>query len=170
MPGPKVSSIELSAEVRQELERMVKGHKTGQQIAKRAQIILLASAGKTDGQISTTVGVSLKTVWGWRNRWLDLSPSPENEISVQERLEDLPRPGAPSRITAEQRCQIEALACTAPEQSGRPISQWTGREIADEVIQQKIVETISPRHAARLLKRILDSPTQDSLLVEHGQR
>jgi len=170
MPGPKVTSIELSPEVRKELERMVKGHKTEQQIAKRSQIILLASAGKTDGQISSTVGVSLKTVWSWRNRWLDLRPSPENEISVQERLEDLPRAGAPSRITADQRCQIEALACAAPEKSGRPLSQWTGREIADEVIQQKIVETISPRHAARLLKRIFDSPTQDSLLVEHSQR
>jgi putative transposase len=159
MPGPKVTPIELSAEMRQALERMIKGHKTEQQIAKRCQIILLASAGKSDGQISRTVGVSLKTVWTWRNRWLDLRSHPENEISVQERLEDLPRAGAPARITADQRCQIEALACAAPEQSGRPISQWTGREIADELIQQKIVETISPRHAARLLKRIVDSPT-----------
>jgi transposase len=167
MPGPKVRPIELSAEMRQALQRMVKGHKTEQQIAKRSQIILLASAGQSDGQISRTVGVSLKTVWTWRNRWLDLRSSPENEISVQGRLADLPRPGAPSRITADQRCQIEALACAAPEQSGRPISQWTGREIADELIQQHIVETISPRHAARLLKRIVDSPPYDSLLVEH---
>ena len=46
-----------------------------------------------------------------------------------------------------------ALACEAPEKSGRPISQWTGREIADEIISQGIVETISPRHAQRLLKK-----------------
>jgi putative transposase len=170
MPGPKVTAIELSVEMCQELERLIKGHKTEQQIAKRAQIILLANAGQSDGQISRRVGVSRKTVWSWRNRWLGLRPSPETEISVQERLEDLARPGAPSRITADQRCQIEALACAAPEQSGRPINQWTGREIADELIQQHIVETISPRHAARLLKRSLNSPPHDSLLVEHRQR
>jgi putative transposase len=74
-------------------------------------------------------------------------------LSLEDRLQDGPRPGAPSRITADQRCQIEALACEKPEKAGRPISQWTGREIADEVIERKIVGHISIRHAARLLKR-----------------
>jgi hypothetical protein len=46
-----------------------------------------------------------------------------------------------------------ALACEAPEQSGRPISQWTGREIAEEIKRRGIVDEISDRHAARLLKR-----------------
>ena len=63
------------------------------------------------------------------------------------------RPGAPARITAEQRCQIEALACEQPEDSERPISHWTGREIADEIMKRGIVEQISARHAGRLLKR-----------------
>jgi hypothetical protein len=56
-------------------------------------------------------------------------------------------------MTADQRCKIEAMACEQPENSERPISQWTGREIADEVMKRKIVESISARHAARLLKR-----------------
>ena len=43
-----------------------------------------------------------------------------------------PRSGAPTRITAEQVCQLVELACAAPERAGRPISQWTAREIADE--------------------------------------
>ena len=46
-----------------------------------------------------------------------------------------------------------ALACEPPVDSERPISQWTGREIADEIKQRGIVDQISPRHAARLLKR-----------------
>jgi putative transposase len=45
------------------------------------------------------------------------------------------------------------LACEKPENSERPISQWSAREIADEVIKREIVTEISPRHAARLLKR-----------------
>jgi hypothetical protein len=56
-------------------------------------------------------------------------------------------------------CQIIELACEAPEKSGRPISQWTAGEIAKEVIQRGIVETISGRHAARLLKRGVSSRT-----------
>jgi hypothetical protein len=57
------------------------------------------------------------------------------------------------RITAEQVCQITALACETPASSDRPISQWTGREVADEIKKRGIVEQISARHAARLLKR-----------------
>jgi hypothetical protein len=29
------------------------------------------------------------------------------DLSVGERLEDLPRPGAPARLSADQRCQME---------------------------------------------------------------
>jgi hypothetical protein len=48
---------------------------------------------------------------------------------------------------------MEQLACQSPEKAGRPISQWTGREIADELVARGIVDTISARHAARLLKK-----------------
>jgi hypothetical protein len=37
--------------------------------------------------------------------------------------------------------------------SGRPISQWTGREIADELKARGIVPEISHRHASYLLKK-----------------
>src|SRR5690348_11207889 len=37
------------------------------------------------------------------------------------------------KFTNEQRCQMAALACEAPAKARRPISQWTGREIADEL-------------------------------------
>ncbi|MBV7329846.1 helix-turn-helix domain-containing protein [Chloroflexi bacterium TSY] len=84
-------------------------------------------------------------------------------------MEDLPRPGAPSVITADQRCQLEALACESPEKCGRPISEWTGREIADELVKRNIVESISPRHAARLLKRCINSAPYESLLAKHAQ-
>jgi putative transposase len=53
----------------------------------------------------------------------------------------------------QQRAQMAALACSAPAKTGRPISQWTGREIADELKARGIVAQISPRHAARLLKK-----------------
>ncbi len=76
-----------------------------------------------------------------------------DDLSVEERLEDLPRPGAPSGLSADPLCQIEPMACEAPEKAGRPISQWTGREIADELMKRGIVEHISRRHAARLLKK-----------------
>lgn len=165
MPGPQAAVIELDKKAQTSLENLASSHRTEQQIAKRARIILEAAAGHDAGTISRIVGVTHKTVYNWRQRWLALAPLAIEEISVRERLEDMPRPGAPPTFTADQRCQLEAMACAAPEQSGRPISQWTGREIADELIKQNIVETISPRHAARLLKRSFNSAAQEPILA-----
>ena len=115
---------------------------------------MLASAGgKKNTQIAEEQKVTLDTVRLWRGRWLDLQSISLDDLSIEERLQDLARPGAPRRITADQRCRIEALACEKPEESGRPITHWTAREIADEIIGRNIVDQISPRHAARLLKR-----------------
>jgi len=168
MPGPKAIAINLSVEEKEALEKLVKGHKTGQQIALRARIVLAAEEGKSNSQIVRELGVSMKTVRLWRSRWALFEPIPLAELSAAERLEDLPRPGAPVKITADQRCQIEKLACEQPEKSGRPISHWTNREIADEIIKQGIVKTISPRHAGRLLKRSGYKAAPGSLLVNPG--
>lgn len=159
MPGPKPPQIELSEVESEELEKLVSRYTTGQQKAQRGRIILKAAAGQSDSAIVRELQVSMDMVRLWRRRWLLLQPISLDELSMEERLEDLPRPGTPARITPDQRCQIEQMACQAPEQSGRAISQWTGREIADEIIRQGIVETISPRHAARLLKKGVSNRT-----------
>jgi putative transposase len=151
--GPKPPAVHLTDAEQQELEKLVKRHSTAQQIALRARIVLAAAAGKGHAQIGRELQVTVDTARLWRQRWLDLQPIPLSELSVEERLQDLPRPGAPAEISADQVCQIVALACEKPEASERPISQWTSREIADEIIKRGIVEHISTRHAARLLKR-----------------
>jgi putative transposase len=153
MPGPKPPAVHLDDQERQELEKLTRRHNTRQQIALRGRIVLAAAEDKNNSQIARELKVTVDTVRLWRNRWLTLRPVALQDLSIEERLEDLPRPGAPPRITADQRCQIEAMACEDPEDSERPISHWTNRELADEIIKRNIVSHISPRHAARLLKR-----------------
>jgi hypothetical protein len=159
MRGPKPPQVALSDEERRGLEALVRGHRTAQQAALRARIILAAADGENNSQIARRLGIEADTARLWRTRWLALAPLPLAEVRVPERLEDAPRPGGRCRITAEQVCRIVALACEVPAASGRPISQWTGREVADEVIARGIVAAISPRHAARLLKRGRSSRT-----------
>jgi transposase len=166
MPGPPAIIINLSVEAVSGLTQLVKAHQTGQQIALRARIILAAGQGHSNAQIARELAVDVDTVRLWRQRWQMLEPIPLSDLNVEERLEDLPRPGAPARLTATQRCLIEAVACEQPEKSGRPISQWTHREIADELIQRGIVETISPRHAGRLLKRGASQTPSDPVLAD----
>jgi transposase len=153
MPGPKPPAVHLTEEESQDLTKLVRRHSTRQQIALRARIVLAATEGKNNAEIAREEGIGVGAARRWRDRWLDLQPIPLSELSAEERLEDLPRSGAPARITADQVCQIIAMACEEPEDSGRPISHWTGREIADEIKKRDIVDEISPRHAARLLKR-----------------
>jgi transposase len=158
MRGPRPPTITLSEPERQTLEQLVRGHRTPQQVALRARVILAAAVGTNNSQIARQEGVTVDTVRLWRTRWLGLQAVALADLSVADRLTDAPRPGKPVRITDHQVCQIIALACEAPVQAGRPISQWTAREIAAEITQRQMVPQISPRHAARLLKKGRCSP------------
>jgi len=59
----------------------------------------------------------------------------EKTIPVVERLQDAQRPGGPMTFSLEQILQLFAIACEKPENYGRPISHWTPRELADEVVK-----------------------------------
>jgi putative transposase len=163
MRGPKAASLSLSEEERGALEKLLGRHSTAQQVALRGRIVLAAAAGKSNSEIAREVGLGVDRVRAWRMRWISLQVVPLGELSVAERLSDVPRPGRPSEITAEQTCQIVAMACEQPKD--RPISHWTGREIADEVMRRGIVPKISARHAARVVKKGSQAAS-DPLLVD----
>ena len=157
MPGPALPALVVSASERRELEQLVKRPSTPQQLALRAQIILRASAGESQGQIARELGIGEAMSRCWRRRWQGLQAS---ELPVAERLADAPRRGAPATFTLEQITQLYALACAPPEQYGRPLSHWTPRELADELVKQGIVERISSRHVGRLLAEAELKPHQ----------
>jgi len=155
MRGPKAAVLSLSKEEREALDKLVRRHSTPQQIALRGRIVLAAAEGKGNSEIAREVGLGVDRVRQWRMRWIGLQAVSLSDLSVEERLADLPRAGRPSQISAEQICQMVAMACEQPKE--RPISHWTGREIADEVRRRGIIEHISPRHASRLLKKGISS-------------
>lgn len=159
MRGPKPAAITLTDEERRGLVALVRRHTTPQQVALRARIVLAAAEGRNNAEVARDLGVDVETARLWRGRWLGLQPIALADLSVGERLADAPRSGKPAGISAEQVCRIVALACEAPGQAGRPISQWTGREIADEIVARGILPAISPRHAGRLLKKRTSSRT-----------
>ena len=152
MRGPKPTPIILSESQRDGLETLIRRHSSPQQIVLRSRIILAAADGLNNSQVARTLTISLPTARAWRDRWITLQAVPDDDLTVADRLADAPRSGRPPRITAEQVCRVVALACEAPATSGRPITHWTGREVADEIIKRGIVDRISPRHAGRLLK------------------
>ena len=149
----RATQVVLSEREQEALTRISRRYRSEQQVALRARIVLAAAQGHSNAAIARQLHINVDTARLWRDRWVGFQGIDLDTLSVAERLQDAPRPGKPPQITAQQRCEMAALACEAPSKAGRPISQWTGREIADEVMARGIVKQISPRHAARLLKK-----------------
>lgn len=72
MRGPKPPVIILTDAERQALEQLVHRHRTGQQVALRARLILAAATGANNSQVAQEMGVDIDTVRLWRGRWLGL--------------------------------------------------------------------------------------------------
>lgn len=122
-----------------------------QRLVLRSKIILASADGYSGVYISTELKTSSNTVSKWCQRWIETEDK-KDELSLEERLSDRPRPGTPPKFSAEILTQIVALACQAPKTFGRPIEQWTHRDLKDEVQKQGIVEQISARHVGRILE------------------
>lgn len=157
MPGLRPKPLTLSTTERETLQQLVKRPSTPQQLVQRGRIILKADAGKNHAEIARELDITVDTASLWRHRWLELS---ERDLAIAERLSDAERPGAPAKFSLEQQVQLMALACEDPALSGRPISQWSGRELADELVKRGIVESISVRHVERLLAEAEIKPHQ----------
>src|SRR5450432_4203811 len=105
MATPTPRKLVLSEREGAELERLVRAFTTGQQLALRARIVLLAGDGFNNLQIARELGVDDETPGHWRGRWLQFRDVPFEEVSVAARLADAPREGAPAKFTPEQVCQ-----------------------------------------------------------------
>src|SRR5213080_3666805 len=97
MATPRPPKVVLSEQERAELERLVRAFTTGQQLALRARIVLLAGDGWNNLQIARELGVDDETPGHWRRRWLQFAEVPLEEVSVAKRLADAPKPGAPPK-------------------------------------------------------------------------
>ena len=79
----------LTAEVRRELELILRRPAAPAGLARRARMVLLAADGMPLRTISPTVGVEHRTVRDWLDRFL---------VHGLAGLQDLPRPGRPRRF------------------------------------------------------------------------
>jgi putative transposase len=148
LPRLAPKPLHLDEEEKEQLRQLLNRHSTPQQIALRANIVLLADAGRNHRQIRRDLNVSLNMAKLWRERWLE---GQEKRIPVLERLQDEERSGAPAKFTMEQVLQLFKIACDDPADYNRPISHWTSRELAEEMVKQKIVESISERQVGRFM-------------------
>mgnify|MGYP001566608013 CR=1 FL=1 len=143
-----MENIFVSKKQRIELDMLSKSRNASMKLVERAKIVLLALAGHNPTTIGNRIEIHRTTASRWINRWNSCCHS---ELPIVEILDDELRSGAPGLFAPDQICQLFAMACEKPEAYGRPVSNWTTRELADEMIKQGFVNSISPRNVGRLL-------------------
>ena len=154
----------MSADQQDYLEAIVRSHRSEQRFVLRANIILLCADGMTGKAIAQKLAIRPNTVSKWINRWIDFftpaqlaSSQSKTEEEQEEQLElkavlgDSPRPGTPPTFDVEACVAIVALACELPSKHNREITNWTHRELREEILMQKLVSEISVRQVGRIL-------------------
>ena len=161
--------ITLSARQQRLLERLARCPTTSQQVVKRSRILLALAAGESVSRIARMLATTRATVYKWWAWWRRQSPAIAR-AEQQERsdhrfsafltqcLRDAYRRGTPATFSPQQLVKIIALACEHPSASGRPITQWSSRELAAELTKRGIVTTISRATVSRLLKEAKIKP------------
>jgi transposase len=156
------AKVVISERQEKVLRKLSTATTVAQRLVQRATVILLAFAGVANQDIAKEVGLGRCQVGIWRRRWQDAFSNliriecaehpPALRKAIEDLLGDEPRPGCPGKFTAEQLTQLIALACEPPAKSGRPITHWTGKELAEEAIARGIVDSISPSQVNRYLR------------------
>lgn len=160
----KAAKVQLTTVMHEILLELSASRGVGSAVVTRAKIILMAFQKLNNQAIAKALELSAKTVGLWRSRWQVSYPAllrmqfeePRAAFrrAIIECLRDAPRSGSPGKFTAEQIVGVVAIACEPPENSDRPVTSWTGRELADEAQKRNLLESISPSHVNRILRAV----------------
>jgi putative transposase len=164
MSGPRAVALQINKTQQALLEQIRQRQTACQRLVRRVLVLLALAADPRIEPVARRLQLSRMTVRLWRDRWNQAVPAllkaeqdnaSEKQLLalIESFLDDDDRPGTPPTFTAEQIVRIVAVACEPPEKSGRPISHWSTRELADEVKKRKIVTDIHPTTVGLFLKR-----------------
>ncbi len=113
--------IRIAADEHARLLKWVRGSRCEQRLALRARIVLASADGISNTAIARQLSVSTRTVSKWVQRF---------RSSGLAGLKDLPRPGAPPRITDRQVAEVMHRTLTSKPKSA---PRWSTRGMARTV-------------------------------------
>jgi transposase len=163
--------IHLSPEQEKLLQSIAGSREVPHGLVQRTKIVLAINQGRTNKAIAQELGLCEETVGFWRKRWVQgcaglekLEQTPQRlRAAISTLLADLPRPGCPGTFTAEQICQIIAIACEKPPDH---LDHWTHPDLVREAIQRGVVEQISETSIGRFLKSGRPKTPSEPVLAE----
>lgn len=146
--------VTLTTEERQQLSELIAAGKTAAQKLTHARILLKADAAPggpawTDARIAEAVEVNLTTVERVRERFV------EQGLEAALVRKKQARPSRERKLDGAGEARLVALACSNPPR-GR--DAWTLRLLADQLVELRVVDTISTETVRQVLKKTNSSP------------
>ena len=150
------------------MREVIRIGKVGNRISRRVQAIVMFGEGYSGYRINKMLGFHSDCIARWKQRWQENSLAldeleggiaggeiKEKEVKegILDILSDLPRSGAPARITMEQKNQIVALACEQPCKYGIPFTHWTLEALSKVALETSIVQTITAAYVGVILRK-----------------
>jgi transposase len=144
--------VDLTAEERQELQRLVSSGSNLARKVKRAQVLLGADGGAQDAEIAKTVRIGTATIYRTKRRFV--------EGGIARALNDDPRPGARRKLSGREEALLVATACADPPQ-GR--AHWTCELLAGQLVQLTEHDSLSDETVRRRLAEKKIKPWQHKM-------
>ena len=147
--------VELSAQERRELERMVRAPSTQMRYRRRAQILLaVAQDNARNAVVAAQLGMNINTVRLWRNRFARLRLGG---------LRDQPGRGRKPVFVGEREARIVAATLTPPQEA----THWSSRRLAPLVgVSKTTVQRVWQAYGLQPHREQTFKFSRDPLLVE----
>jgi transposase len=135
--------VDLSLEEREQLLELIRKGRPSARKVKRANILLLSDAGKTDAEIVESLHTSLSTVERTRRKLV--------EGGLEFALNERQRPGGKPVLDAKAEAVLATLAQSEPPEGHK---RWSLRLLTSRLLELDVVETVSRETVRLALKKI----------------
>jgi transposase len=134
--------VVLTADERNELLQLTSKGRPSARKVKRANILLLSDAGKTDAEIAESLHTSRSTVERTRRKFV--------EGGLEFALNERQRPGQSRVLDAKAEAVLATIAQSEPPEGQK---RWTLRLLTSRLIELGVVETVSRETVRQALKK-----------------
>jgi transposase len=138
--------LHLTSQQRKQLDKLIRSGTAPARTLTKARILLLTDrsreAHRTDEQIASALGVSMRTIVRVRKRCA--------QDGLEAALYDRPRSGRPPKITGDIEARITVLACSDPPPGH---AKWSLRLLAGKIVELGYLDSISHVAVSNRLKK-----------------
>jgi len=166
MPGPTATAIAIPEHLRSKLKALATSRTAPHRMVQRAQLVKLGACGWDNVRIAARLGVSVRLVRRWRNRF---AAKP-----CMKALDDQHRSGRPPEVPLAVRARLISLACERVGDDKTPFRVLWSHGALQVALQSDTGVRLSISEIGRILRNVQIRPhrvrmwlnSQDGLFAE----